>query len=290
MVSGFEIEAHPELRSPVAVVAFTGWNDAANAATGAARFMVSRLGAQKFARLPAEDYFDFRSSRPSVKISPDGERSLSWPALELFSARGGGSSDLIIGLGAEPSLRWKLFSREVTGALESLGTRLTITLGALLSDAPHTRPVRVSGSAPDPATASALGLAVTKYEGPTGIIGTLNEALRARSMPAASIWANCPHYVSTNQNPPATAALVEKLSGLIGMTFDTSDLRLAGERFVNEVDSAVAANPEIAEYVRRLESAADRDSPLEEDQRGSSEDLFGDIARFLREDGPERDL
>jgi len=252
--------------------------------------MVSRLGAQRFATLSPEGFFDFRSSRPSVKIAPEGERTLSWPALELFSARGGGSSDLVIGLGTEPGLRWRQFSRQLVDSLADLKAELTITLGALLSDAPHTRPVRVSGSAPDPTTAGALGLSTSRYQGPTGIIGALNETLRERSMPAASIWANCPHYVSTSQNPPATAALIEKLSELIGTTFDTSDLELAGERFVTEVNSAVAANPEIADYVRQLETAADADSPQEDGEAPkSSEGLFQDIERFLRERGPERD-
>lgn len=285
-----DVEFRPELRDPVAVIAFSGWNDAASAATNAARFVVSRLGAKRFATLPADKFFDFRADRPTVKIKPSGERPITWPALEFFSAKGA-NSDLVIGLGTEPSLKWSKYSRNVAELLADMGARLTITLGALLADAPHTRPVRVTGSAPDTATATALGLVTSTYEGPTGIVGVLNEALRVRGMQSASIWANCPHYVSTNQNPPATAALLEKLSTLIDMRFDVSDLKRAGERFVREVNAAVAANPEVADYVRGLETAFD-EAPDMGDLPAPivSEELFGDIERFLRDGDPEKDV
>lgn len=284
-----ELEFRPTLDRPVAVLAFAGWNDAASAATGAARFVVGRSGARRFATIPAEPYFDFRANRPQVRIRPNGSREIAWPAFEMYASQGSSGRDLVIGVGTEPNLRWRTFSRLVADVLTDLDVGLVITLGALLSDAPHTRPVRITGSAPDPETAAKLGLSTSRYEGPTGIVGTINDALRQRGLTTASFWANCPHYVSTNQNPPATSALVSRLGTLVGTRFDLSELERASERFVREVNSAVAGNPEIAAYVKRLEAAAD-DASSEPDTEmpPASEDLFADIERFLRGDNPGR--
>ncbi|HJP40157.1 MAG TPA: PAC2 family protein [Dehalococcoidia bacterium] len=286
-----EFDHSPNLQEPIAVLAFEGWNDAASAATSAARYLIGQTKATKFATLPAEEFFDFKSTRPSVKIRPSGERQVNWPTLEFYSAEGSTKGcDLLVGVGTEPSVRWRTFALEIANLLGEFDVKLTITLGALLADSPHTRPVRITGSAPDPGTATKLGLAPSSYEGPTGIVGIVSDALRQRGLATASLWANCPHYVSASQNPPATAALVSRLGALIGADFHVDELEEASRRFVKGVDSAMAQYPDIAAYVEQLESAIDlAQSEGPDDLPIPSDKLLGEIERFLRDKRSEDD-
>lgn len=279
----------PDLHAPVAVIAFAGWNDASSAATNAARFVLRRLGARKFATIDPEPFFDFREVRPDVRIDLRGTRQVVWPANELYYARNPlGPHDVVIAVGVEPNLRWRTFTEIYTALFRDLGVTMAVSLGALLADVPHSRPVRVNGAAADPETAARLNLITSRYEGPTGIIGVLQDALRRAGFPAASLWANVPHYVSTSQNPPATLALLERLEPLLGLTFDYTELRAAGERFVAEVDTAVGANSEVASYVARLEEAVDAGESPDEPQLPAPADLVLDIEEFLRQNR-ERD-
>lgn len=278
----------PELRDPVAVVAFAGWNDAASAATNAARFLARRLGARRFASLDPEPFFDFRSTRPTVRLNAFGHREILWPQTEFFYARNPtGPHDVVVGIGVEPDLRWRTYSGIVVALLRDLRVSLFVALGALLADTPHTRPVRVTGTAPNPETAAQLGLAVSRYQGPTGIVGVLTDAVRRAGIPAMSLWANVPHYLTTPQNPPATVALLERLQVPLGIRFDLTELEKASERFVRDVNAAIATNPEVQRYVQQLEAAADAATPTESPLPPAKE-LLLDIEEFLRRQRPDR--
>jgi proteasome assembly chaperone (PAC2) family protein len=286
-----QMDSRPDLRDPIAVVAFAGWNDAASAATNAARFLVRRLAARKFATIDADPFFDFKETRPTVRVSAAGVREITWPGLEFFYARRPtGPHDVVVTIGVEPNLRWRAFTGIYSRLFADLGVTLAVSLGALMADVPHTRPVRVTGTAADPDLAARLDLSVSRYEGPTGIVGVLHDALRQEGLPAASLWANVPHYVTTAQNPPATLALLRRLQTILAMEFDYKELLAASDRFIGEVDSAVSGNREIAEYVSGLERAADtlagrtEAGPAEPLPEG--EDLVMDVEEFLRGNRP----
>ena len=267
-------------------MAFAGWNDAASAATNAARFVVRRLGARKFATIDAEPFFDFRETRPSVRMDSRGNREIAWPANEFFYARNPlGPHDVIIAIGVEPNLRWKSFVGACASLFRDMDVKLAISLGALMADVPHTRDVRVTGSAFDPTLAAELDLSVSRYEGPTGIVGVLHQRLREEELPAASFWANVPHYITTAQNPPATIALLRRVQKIVEIEFDYTELQAAGERFVSEITTAISGNSEILDYVHRLETAMDSG---QEPSAGPGtmlppgEDLVLDVEEFLR--------
>lgn len=286
----FTIERIPELHDPVVVVAFAGWNDAASAATNAAKFIGARLGARRFAYCDPEPFFDFRSTRPLVRIDASGNREVTWPANEFLYARNPiGPHDVVIALGVEPDLRWRTFTEGYVSLFKKLNVSFSVSLGALMADVPHTRPTRVTGTALDPEVAERLNLTTSRYEGPTGIVGVLHQRLRTAGIPGASLWANVPHYLTTNENPPATAALLGRLQVLLGMEFDLSELDSKGDRFVSEVNTAVGANPEIGEYVKRLEEAIDTavdGEPGDDRPLPRGEDVVLDVEAFLRSQRP----
>ncbi len=274
----------PGLRDPVAVVAFAGWNDAAGAATSAARFVARRLGARRFASIDPEPFYDFTEARPAVRIDSGGTRTITWPSNEFFYARNPiGPHDIVVAVGVEPNLRWRTFAETYRSLFQDLGIGLTISLGALMADVPHTRDVRVSGSAADAELAGRLDFAVSRYQGPTGVPGILGDAFRRSGQAWVSLWANVPHYVTTIQNPPATIALLRRLESLLGVDFDYAELNAAAERFLEEVNTAVMANPEIRDYVRRLEESHDSGGSFAREHDLPSGDLLLDIEEFLRE-------
>lgn len=280
-----KLDTQPGLKSPVAVCAFTGWNDAASAATNAARFIVRRLGARKFATIDAEPFYDFKEQRPTVRITARGDREVNWPSNDFFYARNPtGPHDIVVFIGAEPALRWRTFTSAHAELFRDVGAEMVVSLGALLADVPHSRPVRVTGSAMDPSVSARLDLQTSRYEGPTGIVGVLHDALRQGGVPGASLWANVPHYITTSQNPPATAALLRRLQPIVGMEWDLSELDSAADRFVDEVNTALSGNPEIQDYVQQLESAVDAGIEAEpQSQLPRAEDVLLDIEQLLRE-------
>jgi proteasome assembly chaperone (PAC2) family protein len=283
-----QIDRRPELREPIAVLAFGGWNDAAGAATNAARFIVRRLGARKFATIDPEPFFDFRETRPNVRLDLNGVREITWPTIEFFYARNPiGPHDVVVAIGVEPNLKWRTFSEAYSSLFKATDIRMVVSLGALMADVPHTRDVRVTGTAVDPELAAKLNLATSRYEGPTGIVGVLHDAFRRSHMPAASLWANVPHYVTTVQNPPATLALLRRLQSILAIELDYTELLAAADRFVGEVDTAVAGNPEIADYVRRLEEAIDSGALAGDEALPAGEDLILDVEEFLRGNRPD---
>jgi proteasome assembly chaperone (PAC2) family protein len=277
------------LRAPALVCAFKGWNDAADAASTAIGFVGTALGARRFATIDPEEFYDFQATRPRVKLVDGEAREIVWPSVELFEARvPRAPRDLILLAGTEPSFRWRTFSKLIVELAEALGTQLVVTLGALLADVPHTRPVSVTGLTSDPALIARLGLAPSSYEGPTGIVGILHAACQQAGLPSASLWAAVPHYIAATPNPKAALALVRKLEGLVGVAVDASELEHGAADYERQVNVAVQSDPDVQAFVERLEQAAGSDPDDEPGQLPSGETIARDLQRFLRQrgDGP----
>ena len=278
------------LRAPALVCAFKGWNDAADAASSAIEFVGTSLGARRFATIDPEEFYDFQATRPRTKLADGQTREIVWPAVELWEARIPlADRDLILMSGTEPSFRWRTFCEIVVALAEELGTELFVTLGALLADVPHTRPVSVTGLSSDRALISRLGMAPSSYEGPTGIVGILHAACQNAGLPSASLWAAVPHYIAATPNPKAALALVRKLEGLIGIAVDGSELESASADYERQVDVAVRSDPDVQAFVERLEQASGEEDEEEPFTLPSGDQLATDLQRFLRQrggDGP----
>jgi proteasome assembly chaperone (PAC2) family protein len=272
------------------VCAFKGWNDAADAASSAIQFVGAGLRARRFATIDPEEFYDFQATRPRVKMVDGQAREIVWPAVELYEARvPRAPRDLVLLAGSEPSFRWRTFSKIVIELAEVLGTQLVVTLGALLADVPHTRPVSVTGLSSDPALVARLGLAPSSYEGPTGIVGILHAACQQAGLPSASLWAAVPHYIAATPNPKAALALVRKLEGLVGVAVDASELESAAADYDRQVNVAVQSDPDVQAFVERLEQAAG-EADEEPSSLPSGETIARDLQRFLRQrggDGPD---
>ena len=276
------------LRSPALVCAFKGWNDAADAASSAIEFVGGSLHAERFAVIDPEEFYDFQATRPRTKLSDGQTREIVWPAVELFEARvPKADRDLILMAGSEPSFRWRTFCESVVELAEALGTELFVTLGALLADVPHTRPVSVTGLSSDKALVSRLGLAPSSYEGPTGIVGILHAACQQAGLPSASLWAAVPHYIAATPNPKASLALVRKLEGLVGIVIDASDLESAASDYERQVNVAVQSDPDVQAFVERLEQAAGEDAGDEPTSLPSGETIESELQNFLRQRGSD---
>ncbi|MGH2858172.1 MAG: PAC2 family protein [Solirubrobacteraceae bacterium] len=276
------------LRAPALVGAFKGWNDAADAASSAIQFVGSALGAQRFATIDPEEFYDFQATRPNVKLVDGQAREIVWPAVELFEARiPRAPRDLILMTGFEPSHRWRTFCQLVIELAEAVGTQLVVTLGALLADIPHTRAVSVTGLSSDEELVARLGLARSSYEGPTGIVGVLHAACQQAGLPSASLWAAVPHYIAATPNPKAALALVRKLEGLVGVAVDASELETAAADYERQVNMAVQSDPDVQAFVERLEQAAGSEEDEEPTALPSGETIARDLQRFLRQRGGE---
>jgi proteasome assembly chaperone (PAC2) family protein len=277
----------PRLRSPILVAAFSGWNDAASSATTALEAVAVALDSEPIAALDPEDFYDFQVTRPTIRLREGRTREIEWPTNALFSSRAPGAErDLVLLSGVEPNMRWRSFSTAVLDAAERLGVEMVVTLGALLADVAHTRPVPITGLASDPELVESLGLSRSNYEGPTGIVGVLHDACRQRGLTSASLWAAVPHYVAAVPNPKAALALLRRLEGFTGIAIEASELEEAMDRFEQQVDRAVASNPEIEELVQRLESEQDESEELGEDVP-SADSIARDFQRFLRQRSDE---
>ncbi len=272
------------LRAPALVCAFKGWNDAADAASTAISFVAGALGAERFATIDPEDFYDFQATRPRITLIEGRARQIVWPEVELFAARvPRAPRDLILLSGSEPSFRWRGFCQLIVELVEALGAQLVVTLGALLADVPHTRPVSVTGLASDPALVARLGMGSSSYEGPTGIVGVLHAAVQDAGLPSASLWAAVPHYIAAAPNPKAALALVRKLEGLVGVAVDASGLETAAADYERQVNLAVQSDPDIQAFVERLEQAAGNEDPDEPGSLPSGDTIARDLQRFLRQ-------
>ncbi|MGW6418607.1 PAC2 family protein [Streptomyces sp. NPDC055055] len=278
-----ELEGVPELIDPVMVAAFEGWNDAGDAASTAVAHLDREWKGEVFAALDAEDYYDFQVNRPTVFLD-NGVRKITWPTTRLSVVRVGGDKprDLVLVRGIEPSMRWRSFCNELLAFAHELGVEMVVILGALLGDTPHTRPVPVSGVTSDPDLARTMDLEETRYEGPTGIVGILQEACTHAGVPAVSLWAAVPHYVSQPPNPKATLALLNRLEDLIGLRIPLGELPEDARAWQLGVDQLAAEDSEVAEYVQTLEEARD----TAELPEASGEAIAREFERYLRRREP----
>jgi predicted ATP-grasp superfamily ATP-dependent carboligase len=275
------------LRAPAMVCAFQGWNDAGDAASSAVSFLASALNARRFARIDSEEFYDFQANRPCVRFADGGKREIVWPSVEVFEAPAPRAPrDLVLVQGVEPSMRWRSFSANLIDLAEALGVQVVVSLGALLGDVPHTRPVAITGHASDPALVERLGMQASTYEGPTGIVGILHSACTEAGMPSASLWAGVPHYVAAAANPKASLALVRRVEGLIGVSVDVSELESAAADYERQVDRAVQSDPDILAFVEGLEQRAETEERSPEEVP-SGDILAREFQRFLRQRGPE---
>ena len=276
-------EQRPELRRPVLVAGFEGWNDAASAASEAAGWLTRQFGATKMASMDPEEHFDFQSARPTVELVDGVTRDLTWPANEFFAVPVD-ARDLVVLRGVEPNLRWPSFCRELLGVASETGCEMVVTLGALLADVPHTRPVRVTGATTDPELMASLHLQRSRYEGPTGIVGVLHDTARATGVASASLWAPVPHYVSTPPNPLATRALLDRLAQLLGTAFELGDLDELSQAWQTRVDEVVSQDDDVRSYVGQLEERYDTEA---ETDIPSGEGLADEVEQFLRDRGDD---
>src|SRR4051794_30513419 len=271
--------ARPSLRRPVLIAAFEGWNDAADAASTAARYLRDRWSARPFATIDPEDFYDFSSTRPQVRLDEGLTRSIVWPENEFSGASlPTASRDAVLLIGTEPQLKWRTFCEQVIGVATDLKVEMVITLGALLADVAHTRPVRVTGTAADSDLVQRLGLQRSRYEGPTGIVGVLHDAFSKASVPSASLWAAVPHYVAATPSPKATLALVERAAELLGSSLPTTALEIAAASYERQVSEVVESDDDVSEYVHRLEeSSDDPDDDVEDMELTSGDALAADF-------------
>jgi predicted ATP-grasp superfamily ATP-dependent carboligase len=271
------------------VCAFQGWNDAGDAASSAVSFLAASLDARRFAQIDSEEFYDFQANRPTVQLTEGKAREIVWPTVEVFEARAPRAPrDLVLVQGVEPSMRWRAFSAHIVELAEALGVQMVVTLGSLLADVPHTRPVTMTGFASDPSLVERLGLAPSSYEGPTGIVGVLHTACQDAGLPAASLWAGVPHYVAAAANPKAALALVRRVEGLVGVSVDVSDLEVSAADYERQVGLAVQSDPDIQAFVERLEQAAEsEEEELTPEDVPSGDMLAREFQRFLRQRGPD---
>jgi predicted ATP-grasp superfamily ATP-dependent carboligase len=273
-----ELEAVPDLVDPVLIAAFEGWNDAADAATGAVEHLENVWSARQIGSVDPEDYYDFQVNRPMVSL--DGTvRRITWPTTRISYARPEGASrDVVLIRGIEPSLRWRSFTAEIIELCDTLGVQMVVTLGALLADAPHTRPVPVTGLSSDARLATALKLEQSTYEGPTGIVGVLQEACTKAEIPALSIWAAVPHYVAQPPCPKATLALLRRVEDLLDLPVPMGELPEDATAWQRGVDELASDDEEVAAYVRQLEEALE----TAELPEASGEAIAQEFERYLR--------
>src|SRR5256884_6688053 len=253
-----EWSERPALKSPLVVCAFKGWNDAGEAATAALGFLIDTFDATEVARIDPEEYYDFTAVRPTVRLSEGRTRIIEWPENTVHAAQvAGAEHDLLLLQGTEPSLRWRRFTGQVVEAARELDAHMVITLGSLLADVPHSRPVPITGIASDGALVERLGYERSTYEGPTGIVGVLHHECAKAGISSVSLWASVPHYVAAAPNPKAALALIRSFEGVAGVAVEALDLEESAADYERQVSAAVASDPEGKSFVERLEPKPD---------------------------------
>ena len=282
---GLVWDDHPQLRRPVLVAGFEGWNDAGDAASDAAAWLTNRFGGARFAWIDSEEHFDYQSRRPEVELSDGVTRTITWPTNACFAVRiERADRDLVVLRGIEPSYRWRSFCRAVLTVASETGCEMVVTLGALLADVAHTRPVNITGAATDTDLIARLGLTRSRYEGPTGIVGVLHDACREGGVASASLWAPVPHYVATPPNPLATRALLERFGTLVGLPLELDELDELAREWRQRVDEVVAEDDDVRAYVQKLEERAELQE-VDESEIPSGDALAAELERFLRDEG-----
>ncbi|MDF1602444.1 PAC2 family protein [Nocardioides sp. YIM 152315] len=274
-----ELEGVPDLVDPVVIAAFEGWNDAADAASSAVDHLIKAWGARIVGVIDPEDFYDFQVNRPVVGIDDQGHRRITWPSTQIAIASPPTlDRDIILLRGIEPNMRWRQFSAELLAACEELGAQLVVTLGALLADTPHTRPIPVTGTASEPELIDRLKLEESTYEGPTGIVGVFQDACTQLDMPAVSYWAAVPHYVAQPPCPKATLALIGQLEDLFETSIPLGDLPEDARAWERGVDELAQEDEDVADYVRSLEETRDTTDLPE----ASGEAIAREFERYLK--------
>jgi proteasome assembly chaperone (PAC2) family protein len=287
-----EIHKIPALRNPVMLIAFSGWNDAAEAATGATSHILESwtdathavddqtgVVPELIADIDPEEFYDFQVNRPLVDLDGSGIRSLTWPGTQVFGLQTPSFDfDFIIVRGVEPSMKWKTFTHDLLDLADDLEVGMIITMGSMLADTPHSRPITVTGNGAHPDIARRLGFEVSKYEGPTGILGVIQDACIRRGIDAISLWAAIPHYASNSPSPKATLALVNALEDFLSISLPLGELPTEAVEWESEVDELAREDSDVAEYVKALEESKDAIELTDV----SGEDLARELERFLR--------
>ena len=275
-----EFDVLPVLNEPVLVGAFEGWNDAGDSATAAVEHLELIWDARPLAALDPDDYYDFQVNRPTVSLVDGVTRRMEWPTTRFSVCRPPGSQrDLVLMRGIEPNMQWRAFCEEILEVTRELGVELIVLLGALLADTPHTRPVPVSGTAYDPTSAARFGLERSRYEGPTGILGVLQDAAVRGGLPAVSFWAAVPHYVSQSPSPKATLALLHRVEEVLDVPVPLASLPEQADQWQTLVDQMTAEDAEVRDYVRSLEERDNEDVDL---AQISGESIAREFERYLR--------
>jgi proteasome assembly chaperone (PAC2) family protein len=283
-VSFVEYRARPELSEPVVICAFAGWNDGGEGATNAARQLREQWGARRFASIDPEEFYDFQVHRPSVRLIDERTRRIDWPSND-FSWAHVGERDAVVFVGLEPNVRWRTYCEQILLVCADVKASVLVTLGAFLADVPHTIPSPVSATSADAVWASRPGMVPARYEGPTGIVGVLNDLAATAGVPTVSLWAASPHYLPQTANPKVALALMERLRDLLGLEVDTGEIELASRGWEREVDEAIEEDGNLGDYVKRLEEAAERGIAPDPADELSGEDLAAELERYLREHG-----
>ena len=267
------------LRDAVLIAAFEGWNDAGDAATAAVEHLERQWRATAVAALDPEEFYDFQVNRPTVSLVDGLTRHITWPTTRVSVARlAEGGRDVVLVRGIEPNVRWRGFCDELRAIGSDLGVTMVVTLGALLADSPHTRPVPVSGTASDPGTATALGLEASRYEGPTGIVGVFQDACTSHGTPAVSFWAAVPHYVAQPPCPKATLALLRRVEDVLDLSIPLGDLPDEARAWERQVDELAAEDSDVAEYIASLEER----EPETDLPEASGDAIAKEFERYLR--------
>ncbi|MFI0479985.1 PAC2 family protein [Actinomadura sp. 9N215] len=277
-----ELESLPELVDPVLVAAFEGWNDAGEAASGVIAHLEATWEAVPIAELDPDDYYDFQVTRPIVEMTDGETRGITWPTTRVSWARLPGGKDVVLLHGIEPNMRWRSFCRELIGLMLELEIRNVVLLGALLADAPHTRPVPVTGAASEAGLVGTLHLEPARYEGPTGILGVLQDACAKADLDTVSLWAAVPHYVAQPPSPKATLALLRRVEDLLDVTVPLGELPEEARAWENGVNELAEEDSEVAEYVRTLEEQKDATELPE----ASGDAIAREFERYLRRRDP----
>jgi proteasome assembly chaperone (PAC2) family protein len=273
----------PQLRNPVLVATFSGWNDAANAASTALGAVAESLETELVAQIDPEEFFDFQAARPQIELTEGRLHGVAWPENLVVAGRSpSGERDLLLISGTEPSTRWRTFCNLVLDVAEQCGVESMVSFGALIADVAHTRPVPITGLATTDELVERLGFEDVAYEGPTGILGVLHGIARERGFTAASLWAAVPHYAAAVPNPKAALALLRRLEGLTGIPLDAGELEDASRSFEVQVTEAVEANPEIKEMVEQLEEQQDDLTGLGTEDVPSGDAIAREFQDFLR--------
>ena len=281
-----EIHQIPLLRNPVMVMAFSGWNDAAEGASGAIEHLLSiwrekddEILPQLIADVEPEDFYDFQVNRPQVSIDDSSIRNITWPSTQIFGLEiPSMDRDLVIVTGVEPSMRWKTFTTDLLDLADDLEVSFVVTLGSLLADTPHSRPITVTGTGAHPNIAERLGVSVSQYEGPTGILGIIQDGCMRRGIDAISLWAAVPHYASASPSPKASLALINSLEDFLDVSFPLGTLQEDADEWEKSVDELAAEDTDVAEYVKALEES--KDAAELPDVSGDS--IAKEFERYLR--------